>query len=75
MSTAEDQINQLQEEKRLKLIEKSKQMLDPRDPDIRRKIAEQVASLDPEDEEESMRWIEAVGCWNDEEWTWPDEAE
>ncbi len=75
MSTAEDQINQLQEEKRQKLIEKSKQMLDPHDPDIRRKIAEQIASLDPEDEAESMRWIEAVAFWNDEKWTWPDEAE
>ena len=75
MSTVEDQINQLQEEKRQKLIEKFKPMLDPRDPDIRRQIAEQIASLDPEDEEESMRWIEAAGYWNDEEWTWPDEVE
>jgi hypothetical protein len=33
---------------------------DARSPAVRRRIAEQVAALDPEDEEEAMRWIEAV---------------
>jgi hypothetical protein len=33
---------------------------DARDPAVRARIAEQVKSLDPEDEAEAMRWIEAV---------------
>ena len=33
---------------------------DARNPEVRRKIAEQVASLDPDDEEAAMRWVEAV---------------
>ena len=33
---------------------------DTRSPAVRRQIAEQVASLDPADEEAAMRWIEAV---------------
>ena len=33
---------------------------DARDPAVRARIAEQVRNLDPEDEAEAMRWIEAV---------------
>jgi hypothetical protein len=33
---------------------------DARDPTVRARVAEQVRSLDPEDEAEAMRWIEAV---------------
>ena len=33
---------------------------DPRSPVVRRQIAEEVAGLDLEDEEEAMAWIEAV---------------
>ena len=33
---------------------------DARSAAVRRRIAEQVARLDPEDEEEALRWIEAV---------------
>lgn len=33
---------------------------DARSPIVRRRIAEQVAALDPKDEEDAMRWIEAV---------------
>ncbi len=33
---------------------------DARSAEVRQRIAEQVASLDPADEEEAMRWIEAV---------------
>ena len=36
------------------------QVLDARDPEVRRRIAEQVASLDPDHEEDAIRWIEAV---------------
>ncbi len=42
---------------------------DVRDPEFRKRIAAQVAALDPEDEAEAMRWIEAVSIFNDEEWT------
>jgi hypothetical protein len=34
--------------------------LDPRDPDLKRRIAEQVAALDPEAEQEALDWIERV---------------
>lgn len=33
---------------------------DARSEVVRRRIAEQVARLDPEDEEEAMAWIEAI---------------
>jgi hypothetical protein len=33
---------------------------DARSEEVRKRIAEQVARLDPEDEREAMRWIEAV---------------
>jgi hypothetical protein len=33
---------------------------DARDPAVRARVAEQVKNLDPEDEAEAMRWIEAV---------------
>lgn len=33
---------------------------DTRTEDFRRRIAEQVARLDPDDEREAMEWIEAV---------------
>ena len=33
---------------------------DPRLPSVRKRIAAQVARLNPKDEEEAMRWIEAV---------------
>jgi Antitoxin MazE-like len=33
---------------------------DARSPAVRRRIAKQVAALDRRDEEEAMRWIEAV---------------
>ena len=33
---------------------------DARRPDVRKRISEQLARLDPAVEEESMRWIEAV---------------
>ncbi|MGK9054028.1 antitoxin MazE-like protein [Neorhizobium petrolearium] len=39
--------------------------LDARDPEVRKRIAEQVAALDPEHEAESIRWIEAVSEFDD----------
>ncbi len=48
---------------------------DARHPDVIAQTRAAIAALDPEDEEEAMRWIKAVAFWNDEEWTWPDEAE
>ena len=35
-------------------------VLDSRSPAVRREIAEQVARLNPKNEEEAMAWIEAV---------------
>jgi hypothetical protein len=33
---------------------------DARSEQVRRRIAEQVARLDPEDEDDAMKWIEAI---------------
>lgn len=35
-------------------------LADARSPEVRARIAEQVARLDPNDELEALRWIEAV---------------
>lgn len=40
---------------------------DARSPAIRRRIAEQVARLDPADEEEALRWIETVSVFHNPE--------
>jgi hypothetical protein len=39
--------------------------LDPRDPAVRAQIAEQIRRLNPRDEEEAMRWIEAVSIFDE----------
>jgi hypothetical protein len=38
---------------------------DLRDPAVRDRIAEQIRQLDPADEEESLRWIEAVSMFDE----------
>jgi Protein of unknown function (DUF3018) len=38
---------------------------DARDPAVRAQIAEQIRRLDPRDEEEAMRWIEAVSIFDE----------
>lgn len=35
-------------------------VLDARDPEVRRRIAEEIARRDPAAEEDAMRWIEAI---------------
>ncbi len=40
---------------------------DARTPAVRRRIAKQVAALDPKKEAEAMRWIEAVSMLDDGE--------
>jgi hypothetical protein len=42
-------------------------MPDARSPEVRRRIAEQVARLDPADEQEALRWIEAVSVFDNPE--------
>jgi len=37
---------------------------DPHSPEVRQRIAEQVVQLDPADEEDALRWIEAVSEFN-----------
>ena len=39
---------------------------DARSAEVRRRIAEQVARLDPEDEEHALAWIEAVSEFDDD---------
>lgn len=38
---------------------------DARDPGVRARIAEQIKRLDPHDEDEAMRWIEAVSVFDE----------
>jgi hypothetical protein len=38
---------------------------DARDPAVRARIAEQIKRLDPHEEDEAMRWIEAVSVFNE----------
>jgi hypothetical protein len=60
----------LQQDKMVELAQKTRNAgFDPHDPEFCKRIAEQIAALDPEDEAEAMRWIEAVSIFNDEEWT------
>lgn len=40
---------------------------DARSSAVRRLVAEQVAALDPADEEDALRWIEAVADWEPHE--------
>jgi hypothetical protein len=35
-------------------------VLDARSEEVRKRVARQVASLDPDDERQAMKWIEAV---------------
>lgn len=42
-------------------------MPDARSPEVRRRIAEQVTRLDPADEQEALRWIEAVSVFDNPE--------
>ena len=38
---------------------------DARDPEVRARVAEEVRNLNPADEEEAMRWIEAVSIFDE----------
>ncbi|MFN7101823.1 MAG: hypothetical protein ACK4N1_04295 [Pseudorhizobium sp.] len=44
-------------------------VLDDRDPEVRSRIAEQVAALHPDDEQDALRWMEGIYDSNDREWT------
>jgi hypothetical protein len=67
MSAAAEKIKALQEGKLASLLEKYRQVLDPRDPEVRRRVAEQIAALDPDVEEDAMRWIESVQDFDNED--------
>lgn len=40
---------------------------DARSPEVRARIAAQMANLDPEEEAEALRWIEAVSMFDNED--------
>jgi hypothetical protein len=44
--------------------------LDARSPEVRRRIAKQVAALNKDDEREVLEWIEAAADLRG--WTWPE---
>jgi Protein of unknown function (DUF3018) len=62
MASAAERMRALRERRRaLGLREVRLVVPDVRSEAFQREIARQIASLDPEDEEEAMRWIEDVG--------------
>lgn len=71
MSAAAERMRAMRERRRANHLREVRIVaLDARSPEVRKRIAEQVAALDPKDEEDVMRWIEAVSIFNepDDEW-------
>jgi hypothetical protein len=61
MAEAAERMKSMRERRRAKGLREVRLLVpDARDPAVRARIAEEVRNLDPEDEAEAMRWIEAV---------------
>jgi hypothetical protein len=61
MAEPAERMKSMRERRRAKGLRELRLLVpDARDPAVRARIAEQVRNLDPEDEAEAMRWIEAV---------------
>jgi hypothetical protein len=70
MSAAAERMKALRERRKANHLREVRIVaLDARLPEVRKRIAEQVAALNKEDEREVLEWIEAVSIFNDEEWT------
>jgi hypothetical protein len=70
MSAAAERMKALRERRKANHLREVRIVaLDARSPEVRKRIAEQVAALNKEDEREVLEWIEAVSIFNDEEWT------
>lgn len=66
MATAAERMRALRERRRKQGLRELRLLVpDPHSPAVRRRIARQVAHLDPVHEEEVMRWIEAVSTFDD----------
>lgn len=67
MASAAERMKGMRERRRVAGVRELRLVVrDARDPEIKLRVAEEVASLDPADEEDAMLWIEAVTA--DEEW-------
>ncbi|HEX3882203.1 MAG TPA: antitoxin MazE-like protein [Stellaceae bacterium] len=61
MAVPAERMKAMRERRRTKGLRELRLVIpDARSEEVRKRIAEQVARLDPEDEMEAMRWIEAV---------------
>ncbi len=66
MVTAAERMRALRERRRKQGLRELRLLVpDPHSPAVRRRVARQVAQLDPAHEEEIMRWIEAVSAVDD----------
>ena len=61
MAVPAERMKAMRERRRAKGLRELRLVVpDARSEEVRKRIAEQVARLNPEDEREAMRWIEAV---------------
>lgn len=71
MSAVADRMREMRQRRREQGLREVRLLLpDARSPEVRARIAEQVARLDPDDELEALRWIESVSEFDN-----PDEPE
>lgn len=61
MSAVAERMREMRQRRREQGLREVRLLLpDARSPEVRARIAEQVARLDPDDELEALRWIESV---------------
>ncbi|CAN5130826.1 hypothetical protein BH10PSE8_BH10PSE8_12070 [soil metagenome] len=71
MSAVAERMREMRQRRREQGLREVRLLLpDARSPEVRARIAEQVARLDPDDELEALRWIESVSEFDN-----PDEPE
>ena len=66
MVDAAERMKSMRERRRAKGMREVRLVVpDARDPAVRARVAEEVRNLNPEDEAEAMRWIEAVSIFDE----------
>ena len=62
MTQAAERMKMMRDRRRMRGLRELRLIVpDARSPEVRARIAEQVARLDPADEQDALDWIEAVG--------------
>ncbi|WP_244619206.1 antitoxin MazE-like protein [Rhizobium sp. 18055] len=68
MSAAAERMKALRERRKANHLREVRIFVpDARDPSVKARIAAAIAALDPADEEDAMRWIEAVSEFDNED--------